>query len=69
MYNISINQIISTTLFFVNYKYNINLFSKSKKVIVLIEQVNVTAKKIQQMHEKLKKDIKFLLYRLTFYHN
>ena len=50
-------------LFFVNYKYNTNLFFKSKKVIVLIEQVNIIVKKIQYMYKELKKDIEFLLPR------
>ena len=60
---------MSITLFFINYKYNINLFFKLKKATVLIEQVNITAKKIQQIYKKLKKDIKFLLHRLVFYYN
>ena len=60
---------MNTTLFFANYKYNINLFFELKKAIVLIEQVNITIKKIQQVHKKLKKDIKFLLHRLAFYYN
>ena len=57
------------TLFFINYRYNINLFFKSKKATVLIEQVNITAKKMQQMYKELKRDIEFLSYRLIFYHN
>ena len=57
------------TLFFINYEYNINLFFKSKKVIVLTEQVNIIIKKMQQMYKKSKKDIKFLLHRLIFYYN
>ena len=57
------------TLFFVNYEYNTNLFFKSKKVIVLTEQVNVIVKKMQQIYKELKKDIKFLLHRSAFYHN
>ena len=28
-------------LFFINHKYNINLFLESKKTIVLTEQVNI----------------------------
>ena len=56
-------------LFFANYRYNTNLFFKLKKVTVLTEQVNITAKKIQQIYKKLKKDIKFLLHRLVFYYN
>ena len=69
VYNTSVNQIIDMILFFVNYKYNINLFFKLKKATVLIEQVNIITKKIQQRYKELKKDIKFLLHRLTFYHN
>ena len=36
---------------------------------MLAEQVNITAKKIQQIYKELKKDIKFLSHRLIFYHN
>ena len=57
------------TLFFVNYRHNINLFFELKKAIVLTEQVNITAKKIQQMHKELKKDIEFLSHRSAFYYN
>ena len=35
--NISINAITEQTLFFINHKYNINLFLESKKVTVLTE--------------------------------
>ena len=56
-------------LFFVNYKYNINLFQESKKAIVLTEQVNITVTDMQKLYKKLKKDIEFLLHRLVFYHN
>ena len=69
MYNISINQIISTTLFFVNHEYNTNLFQELKKAIVLTEQVNITATEMWTLHNKLKQDIKFLSHRLAFYHN
>ena len=69
MYNTSVNQITDMTLFFVNYEYNANLFCESKKVTVLTEQVNVTAKKMQQIYKELKKDIEFLSHRLVFYHN
>ena len=68
-YNTSTNQITDMTLFFINHEYNTNLFFKSKKAIVLTEQVNITAKKMQQIYRKLKKDIKFLLYRSAFYYN
>ena len=68
-YNTSVNQITDMTLFFTNYEYNTNLFFKSKKATVLTEQVNITIKKMQQMHKKLKKDIEFLSYRLIFYYN
>ena len=69
MYNTSVNQITDMTSFFINHRYNINLFFKSKKATVLTEQVNITAKKIQQMYKELKKDIEFLLHRSVFYHN
>ena len=46
VYNISVNQITDTTLFFINYRYNINLFFELKKATVLTEQVNITVKKI-----------------------
>ena len=65
----SVNQITDMISLFINYKYNVNLFLKSKKATVLIEQVNITVKKMQQIYKELKKDIKFLLYRLAFYHN
>ena len=55
--------------FFINHEYNTNLFQELKKVIVLTEQVNITATDMQKLHKKLKKDIKFLLYRSVFYHN
>ena len=45
-YNTSVNQITNMTLFFTNYEYNINLFFKLKKAIMLTEQVNITVKKI-----------------------
>ena len=54
-YNISVNQTTDTTLFFINYKYNINLFQESKKVTVLTEQINVTVTNIQKLYKKLKK--------------
>ena len=56
-------------LFFMNYKYNANLFLESKKAIVLTEQVNVTVTDMQRLYKKLKKNIKFLLYQSAFYHN
>ena len=68
-YNISVNQITDTTLFFMNHKYNVNLFQESKKAIVLTEQVNITATEMQTLHNKLKQDIEFLLHRSAFYHN
>ena len=68
-YNISVNQITDTTLFFANHEYNINLFQELKKAIILIEQVNITVTEMWTLHNKLKQDIKFLLHRLTFYHN
>ena len=47
VYKISVNQIIEITSFFINYKYNANLFFKLKKATVLTEQVNVAVKKMQ----------------------
>ena len=57
------------TLFFINHEYNINLFLESKKATVLTEQVNVTVINMQELHKKLKKDIKFLSHRSVFYYN
>ena len=57
------------TSFFINYKYNINLFQESKKATVLIEQVNITTTEIQTLHKELKQDIEFLLHRSVFYYN
>ena len=37
VYNTSVNQITDTTSFFINHKYNANLFQESKKVTVLTE--------------------------------
>ena len=69
VYNTSVNQITDMTLFFANHRYNINLFFKSKKATVLMKQVNITVKKMQQMYKELKKDIEFLSHRSVFYHN
>ena len=69
MYNTSINQNTDTTLFFINHKYNINLFQESKKAIVLTEQVNIIVTEMQTLHKKLKQDIKFLSHRSAFYYN
>ena len=68
-YNISINAITAQTLFFTNYRYNVNLFLKLKKVTVLIKSTKLVAKEMQTLHKKLKQDIKFLLYCLAFYYN
>ena len=65
----SVNQITNMMLFFINYKYNINLFQELKKAMILTEQINITATDMQKLYKKLKKDIKFLLYRLVFYYN
>ena len=62
VYNISVNQITDTTPFFINYEYNANLFQESKKVMILTEQVNITAIEMQTLHKELKQDIKFLLH-------
>ena len=69
VYNTSVNQITDTTSFFVNHEYNANLFQESKKATVLTEQVNITVTEMQTLHNKLKQDIEFLLYRSAFYHN
>ena len=55
--------------FFMNHRYNANLFQEPKKAMVLTEQVNITATEMQTLYKKLKQDIEFLLYRLVFYHN
>ena len=68
-YNTSINQITDIMSFFVNHEYNVNVFQESKKVAVLIEQVNITVTEMQTLHKKLKQDIEFLSHRSAFYHN
>ena len=65
----STNTITGTTLFFVNYEYNVNLFLKLKKSIILIKQVNIIVNKMQKIHKKLKTDIEFLSHRSAFYYN
>ena len=69
IYNTNINVIINQTSFFTNYKCNANLFLKLKNVMILAENAKITAKEMQMLHQKLKQDIKFLLYCLTFNHN
>ena len=69
MYNTSVNQITDIMSFFINYKYNTNLFQELKKVMILTKQVNITATEMQILHKKLKQDIKFLSHRSAFYHN
>ena len=69
VYNTSVNQITDTTPFFVNHEYNANLFQEPKKVMVLTEQVNITATEMQTLYKELKQDIEFLLHRSAFYHN
>ena len=69
IYNISINIITEQTSFFINHKYNTNLFLKSKRATVLVEQVKVTADEMHKLHQKLKKVIKFLLHCSVFSHN
>ena len=68
-YNISINIIIRQTLFFVNHRYNMNLFLESKKVTVLTEQVRVTVNEMHKLHKELQTDIEFLSHHSVFYHN
>ena len=69
MYNISINVITEQISFFINYKYNTNLFLELKKVTVLTEQIKVTADKMHKLHKELQTDIDFLLHHSVFYHN
>ena len=69
IYNTSVNQITDITSFFTNHEYNANLFLELKKATVLTEQVNITVTDMQKLHKKLKKNIKFLLHQLVFYHN
>ena len=69
IYNTSINAITEQTPFFTNYRYNTNLFLKSKKATVLAEWVKVTADKMHKLHKELQKNIKFLLHHSAFYHN
>ena len=69
VYNTSVNQITGTTSFFMNHRYNTNLFQESKKAMILIEQANITVTEMQTLHKKLKQDIEFLLHRSAFYHN
>ena len=69
VYNTSVNQITETMSFFVNYKYNTNIFLESKKAMILIEQVNIAVIDMQRLHKELKKNIKFLSHQSVFYHN
>ena len=69
IYNTSINIITKQTLFFTNYKYNINLFLELKKVTVLTKQVKITVNKMHKLHKELQTDIEFLSHCLAFYHN
>ena len=69
VYNTSVNQITDIMSFFINHKYNTNLFQELKKAMILTEQVNIMTTEMQALHKKLKQDIKFLLHRLAFYHN
>ena len=68
-YNISINVITEQTSFFINHRYNTNLFLESKKATVLTEQVKVTADKMHKLHKELQTDIEFLSHCSVFYHN
>ena len=69
VYNMSVNQITDTTLFFTNHEYNANLFQESKKAMILTEQVNITVTEMWTLYNKLKQDIEFLSHRSAFYHN
>ena len=68
-YNISFNVITEQTPFFINHEYNTNLFLKSKKVIVLTEQVRLIADEMHKLHKELWIDIKFLLHCSVLYYN
>ena len=69
IYNISINVITEQTSFFINHRYNTNLFLESKKATVLTEQVKIIADKMHKLHKELWTDIKFLSHHSVFYHN
>ena len=53
MYNTSINTTTGQTPFFVNHRYNANLFLESKKVTVLTEQVKLTVNEMHKLHKEL----------------
>ena len=46
-----------------------NLFSESKEVTVLTEQIKITADEMHKLHKELQTDIEFLLHHSVFYHN
>ena len=52
-YNININVIIEQTSFFVNHRYNTNLFQKSKEATVLTEQVKITVNEMHKLYKEL----------------
>ena len=68
-YNISINAVTEQILFFINHKYNANMFLESKESTVLTEQVKVTVNEMHKLHKELQMNIKFLLHHSVFYHN
>ena len=53
IYNISINAITDQILFFINHRYNANLFLILKKATVLIKKAQITVSKMLQLHKKL----------------
>ena len=69
VYNISINVTTEQISFFINHRYNINLFLKLKKVTFLINKAQITADKIIKMHKELQKNIEFLSHCSAFYYN
>ena len=69
IYNSSVNVTTEQTSFFTNHSYNVNLFLTLKKVKIWVEKVDMNAKELYKMHQELKTDIEFLVYRLVFYHN
>ena len=68
-YNSSINIITKQTLFFTNHDYNINLLLTLKEVKIWAKQANIYIKELYKLYKKLRTDVKFLLYYLTFYYN
>ena len=68
-YNNSVNKTIRMTPFFINHRYNTNLFLESKEATVLTEEAAVKVQDMWKVHEELKRDIEFLSHQSAFYHN